>query len=106
MNSRSTSCSPRAARSSPAMGSTKNSASAECVESVRSRVRAELAAHVQPGASVLAALSGGVDSVALVDLLHGCAGPLGFSLAALHVNHGLSPNASFWAQFCAELCEK
>jgi len=48
------------------------------------------------------ALSGGRDSVAL---LHAAArlGQLR-ELRALHVHHGLSPNADQWADFCAELC--
>lgn len=32
--------------------------------------------------------------------------PLGFHLAALHVNHGLSPNADAWSQFCQRQCDQ
>ncbi len=49
-------------------------------------------------------LSGGLDSVTLLAVLAGLAGPLGFSLRALHVDHGISPNAPQWARFCEELC--
>ncbi len=52
------------------------------------------------------ALSGGRDSVTLLHLLHGLAGPLHFSLSALHVNHGLSPNARLWENFCRALCAR
>lgn len=47
-------------------------------------------------------LSGGCDSVVLLHL----ASRLGFGerLAAIHVDHGLSPHAAAWSQFCAEYC--
>ncbi len=65
---------------------------------------AELKAHVRPGDRLVAALSGGVDSVLLLHLLHGLAEELGCALSALHVHHGLSPNADRWQAFCEELC--
>ncbi|MDR2165604.1 MAG: tRNA lysidine(34) synthetase TilS [Zoogloeaceae bacterium] len=46
-------------------------------------------------------LSGGRDSVVL---LHICKTLLPGRLAALHVHHGLSPNADAWADFCVTLC--
>ena len=45
------------------------------------------------------ALSGGVDSVVLLHLLKGRRG-----VSAIHVHHGLSPNADAWAAFCRKLC--
>ncbi len=45
-------------------------------------------------------LSGGVDSVVL---LHLCKTYLP-NVAAIHINHGLSPNAQAWASFCRDLC--
>jgi tRNA(Ile)-lysidine synthase len=53
---------------------------------------------------VAVGLSGGVDSVVLLDCLQRCAGPLRFRLSALHVNHQLSANAARWAAFCRRLC--
>ncbi len=58
-------------------------------------------AALPPGAAVCVGLSGGLDSVVLLDLL---AKRGTHPLAALHVHHGLSPNADAWAQFCARLC--
>jgi len=49
-------------------------------------------------------LSGGVDSVVLLDSLRRIARTLGFRLSALHVNHQLSPNAGRWSAFCRDLC--
>lgn len=53
-------------------------------------------------------LSGGVDSVVLLHVLAGLRTDsdldLAFDLGALHVHHGLSPNADCWADFCAGLC--
>lgn len=54
---------------------------------------ADLAASARvlglPGARVLVACSGGVDSTVLVHGLHALAGRLGFALAVGHVHHGL-----------------
>jgi tRNA(Ile)-lysidine synthase len=47
-------------------------------------------------------LSGGVDSVVL---LHTLAGK-GIAVEAVHVHHGLSPNADAWAAFCRRLCRR
>ena len=46
-------------------------------------------------------LSGGVDSVVLLHQLK-----QHHPVAAIHVHHGLSPNADAWAQFCATLCKR
>jgi len=51
-------------------------------------------------------LSGGVDSVALLHVLKNGAAESGFFLNAIHVHHGLSPNAGAWAQFCRALCTR
>jgi len=50
------------------------------------------------------ALSGGRDSVALLDALLAYARPRGRGVIALHVHHGLSPNADAWSAHCATLC--
>jgi tRNA(Ile)-lysidine synthase len=63
------------------------------------RVRTCLLEHVPRGARVTLALSGGVDSIAALDLLARLAPGHPFTLACLHVNHGISPNAGRWARF-------
>ncbi|MDR1227780.1 MAG: tRNA lysidine(34) synthetase TilS [Azoarcus sp.] len=51
------------------------------------------------------ALSGGADSVVLLDTLDALRGRFGFALEAAHVHHGLSPAAGEWQAFCAGLCD-
>ena len=65
---------------------------------------AALAEYVKEGASVAVALSGGVDSIVLLDSLARLAPRHSISLSAVHVNHGLSPNAEAWAKFCTAQC--
>ena len=67
-----------------------------------------LTPRLQAKATLGVALSGGLDSVVLLHALSvlRTETELPFALQAIHVHHGLSPNAEGWAQFCAELCEK
>ena len=59
---------------------------------------------IPPNARVLAALSGGADSVALTLLLRELAGEAGFVLAGVaHLNHRLRAAADADEQFCREL---
>ena len=52
------------------------------------------------------ALSGGIDSVVLLHLLHQLQKKHRFILNAMHVHHGLSQNADKWVKFCEKLCMK
>ena len=76
---------------------------ADDTAAVRAAAARALAAHVPPGAGVAVALSGGRDSVVLLDALLHVAPLSGHRVAALHVHHGLSPNADRWQRFCADL---
>jgi tRNA(Ile)-lysidine synthase len=49
-------------------------------------------------------LSGGRDSVVLLHALAGLRADTGIAVSALHVHHGLSPNAEQWSAFCADYC--
>ncbi len=62
--------------------------------------------YLKPNDRVCLALSGGLDSVALLDVLCRLRGELGIELAAVHVNHQLSANAGAWSEFCAALCRR
>ena len=61
--------------------------------------------QVQTGDHLTIALSGGVDSVVLLDLLVPLASQMQLPLSAVHVNHGISPNADKWSGFCRNLCQ-
>lgn len=82
------------------MESSKNWPSDELL----SAVAACLNRHTAAGARLTVALSGGLDSTALLHLLADMRGVRGLQLSALHVHHGLSPNADAWAQHCRKLC--
>lgn len=63
-----------------------------------------LAEHVGRGGSLAVALSGGADSVVLLHCLQALAERTGLDLSAIHVHHGLSPNADAWETHCRVLC--
>ncbi len=63
------------------------------------------AALTQAAASrVVLALSGGMDSMVLLALLHRL--DLKLPVQAVYVHHGLSPNADAWGQFCRQQCQQ
>jgi tRNA(Ile)-lysidine synthase len=70
-------------------------------------LRALREAHLPArGESLVLGLSGGADSVALLDALALLRAPLGFRLVAAHLDHGLRPGSADDAAFCAELCAR
>src|SRR5690606_2158396 len=74
--------------------------------------RAALEAHVTAalagadllGARICVALSGGIDSCVLLDVLARLARQHPLRLSAVHVDHGLSPHSHEWAGFCRARC--
>lgn len=58
------------------------------------------------GSLLIAALSGGRDSVCLLAVLKDLSGPMGFGLEAVHVNHQLRKTAGRDQTFCEDLCQK
>jgi tRNA(Ile)-lysidine synthase len=85
----------------PAM---RRNAPPDALAALRADVAAMLEAAVPVGAPLVLGLSGGRDSVALLDALTVLCHGRGHALTAVHVHHGLSPNADGWAQFCRERC--
>jgi len=76
---------------------------------LRSIVRDTIEVHslIDPGQSVLVALSGGPDSVALLHLLISLRDDLNLRLGAVHVNHRIRKReAQRDEKFCEALCEK
>ena len=61
-----------------------------------------ISSNISP--NLLLAFSGGVDSCVLFHALAQAKKTLNFNLQAMHVHHGLSPNADAWADFCAKTC--
>lgn len=63
----------------------------------------QLATHMPNQTDFLVGLSGGIDSVVLLDLMRH---QPNINVRAVHIHHGLSPNADHWADFCHRLCEQ
>ncbi|MGI9296601.1 MAG: tRNA lysidine(34) synthetase TilS [Gammaproteobacteria bacterium] len=64
--------------------------------------RALAESRTPPGAPLVVGLSGGMDSVSLLDAISPLADRR--PILACHVNHGVSPRADIWERFCRELC--
>ena len=60
----------------------------------------------RPGVSLVAALSGGPDSVALLDALLRAAKKSGATVVAAHLDHALRKDSHADAVFCEELCDR
>ncbi len=88
------------------MASTRKPKRAERASSkLLSLIAGQLQRAVPNGSRLLVALSGGVDSVVLLDVLVQLRVRHRLALAALHVNHQLQPQAGDWAAFCRALCD-
>ena len=70
------------------------------------RASAVLDRHVRRGDRLVAGLSGGIDSVVMLEVLRRAQIKLRFELFALHVNHQINPAAAKWARFCREYCRR
>ncbi len=57
-----------------------------------------------PGRRFVIALSGGLDSRTLLHVAASLRDELGFTLRAIHVDHGLNPDSAQWATRCRDWC--
>ena len=71
---------------------------------IAAEISERVARVIPPGSAICVGLSGGLDSTVLLEVLAEHAVPAGYKVSALHVNHGLSPNADQWTRFCERLC--
>ena len=69
------------------------------------RVAAVLETHAVRGRRVALGLSGGVDSVVLLDVLGRLRQDLRLALSAVHVNHQISAHSLAWEAFCKARCQ-
>ena len=85
------------------MANTKNCPPADFLAQFQS----QLGLHIKPGQRLCVAFSGGVDSVVLLHATAALIESLQIGhLLAVHVHHGLSPNAEKWADFCQHFCDQ
>lgn len=68
-------------------------------------IRDALAQPLKLGRHVVVGLSGGLDSVVLLHALVRLRSEMAFVVSAVHVHHGLSPNADAWSAFCVSICD-
>jgi tRNA(Ile)-lysidine synthase len=71
---------------------------------ISAAVDACLSRHCRAGQTVVVGYSGGIDSMVLLHAVKRVAGNSGLGISALHIHHGLSPNADAWAVCCGEVC--
>lgn len=77
---------------------------ATCFRESVARTLGTLTAAAKP--RVCVGFSGGLDSTVLLDLLAEVREAVPMSLSAVHVHHGLSPNADAWVRHCRAVCRK
>jgi tRNA(Ile)-lysidine synthase len=73
-------------------------------EDLVAHARRALDACLPAGSRIAVGLSGGRDSVVLLDLMRRACAARGDALRAIHVHHGLHPDADAWARYCRGLC--
>ncbi|WP_240031967.1 tRNA lysidine(34) synthetase TilS [Pseudomethylobacillus aquaticus] len=73
---------------------------------LQQQVLSFLTPYLHPQPVLTLAFSGGLDSRVLLHLLHQLRADQSFQLQAVHIHHGLNPDADAWAAFCAAECER
>ncbi|OAJ95442.1 tRNA lysidine(34) synthetase TilS [Vibrio bivalvicida] len=62
--------------------------------------------HYKTGNQIILGLSGGLDSRVMLELMAQYCQKRNIVCFAVHVHHGLSPNADHWAQQCQKWCQQ
>jgi len=75
-------------------------------EPVLQAVATCLSRYAKARDSVVVGFSGGLDSTVLLHAASCLTKSANIGLAAVHVHHGLSPNADAWADSCAQVCRQ
>ncbi|MBI0417637.1 MAG: tRNA lysidine(34) synthetase TilS [Nitrosomonadaceae bacterium] len=75
------------------------------LNSILGHVEKILREQTQQNDHLILGLSGGIDSVVLLNILVTLSAKMHFSLSAIYVNHGISFNADRWEIFCQDLCK-
>ena len=70
------------------------------------QVRERMRRLVPKGQAICVGFSGGLDSTVLLDILSEDAFMRDHPVHALHVHHGLSPNADAWVRACERFCAR
>jgi tRNA(Ile)-lysidine synthase len=81
-----------------------HAAASAAVDALRGTLSAVLARECAPHTIAAIALSGGRDSMTLLDAAAAVAPARHIELIACHVHHGLSSHADAWLDACAEAC--
>lgn len=63
-------------------------------------------AHAPQVRRLVVGFSGGLDSTVLLHMMHRLVPPHGRELLAIHVHHGLSPNADAWVAQVTDMCAR
>ncbi len=83
-----------------------SSASPAADAAAPSRALRRFLANIPDGQHLWLAFSGGLDSTVLLHALASLRNEFSFRLTALHINHGLSPQAAAWSERCEQFCRK
>ena len=61
---------------------------------------------IKSGDKIVLGVSGGPDSVCMLDILNKLSNEFNFSIVVAHINHGLRENAKIDEKYVKEFCEK
>ncbi|KJY82324.1 tRNA(Ile)-lysidine synthetase [Vibrio galatheae] len=74
--------------------------------SLQNTFNSVLEKHVHRDGQVILGFSGGLDSRVMLELMAHYCQPKNIACLAVHIHHGLSPNADRWAEQCQRWCQQ